>query len=56
MELHTQTRSTMNPDPEYDSIQGIFYNIHNVSEKSLSTTGKYIKIIIINYYFYNIIL
>jgi len=40
MELHTQTRINMNPDPEYDSIQGIFYTILNMSENS-SRTGKY---------------
>uniref|UniRef100_A0A2H8TGZ7 DNA polymerase n=1 Tax=Melanaphis sacchari TaxID=742174 RepID=A0A2H8TGZ7_9HEMI len=37
MELHTQTRINMNPDPEYDCIQGIFYTIFNVSENSLRT-------------------
>lgn len=40
MELHTQTRSTLNPDPEYDCIQGIFYNIYKTSEESSSKTGK----------------
>lgn len=37
MELHTQTRINMNPDPEYDCIQGIFYTIFNTSENSLKT-------------------
>lgn len=40
MELHTQTRSTMNPDPEYDCIQSIFYNIYDMSNENLSKTGK----------------
>lgn len=39
MELFTQTRSTFNPDPEYDCIQGIFYNVCNMSEISPSKTG-----------------
>ncbi|XP_001949189.2 DNA polymerase zeta catalytic subunit [Acyrthosiphon pisum] len=39
MELHTQTRINMNPDPEYDCIQGIFYTIFNMSENS-SRTGS----------------
>jgi len=43
MELHTQTRINMNPDPEYDCIQGIFYTIFNMSENSLRT-GKYINL------------
>lgn len=43
MELHTQTRINMNPDPEYDCIQGIFYYIYNMSENS-SKTGKYINL------------
>lgn len=42
MELHTQTRINMNPDPEYDCIQGIFYTILNMSENS-TRTGKYIN-------------
>lgn len=49
MELHTQTRNIMNPDPEYDCIQGIFYNIYNMSEENQSKTGKelnYIKFVI----------
>ncbi|XP_026812686.1 DNA polymerase zeta catalytic subunit isoform X2 [Rhopalosiphum maidis] len=37
MELHTQTRINMNPDPEYDCIQGIFYTIFITSENSLRT-------------------
>ncbi|XP_050053975.1 DNA polymerase zeta catalytic subunit isoform X2 [Aphis gossypii] len=37
MELHTQTRINMNPDPEYDCIQGIFYTIFNISDNSLKT-------------------
>lgn len=40
MELHTQTRNIMNPDPEYDCIQGIFYNIYNMSEENQLKTGK----------------
>lgn len=40
MELHTQTRSTMNPDPEYDCIQCIFYNVYNMSKENPSKTGK----------------
>jgi hypothetical protein len=40
MELHTETRSTMNPDPEYDSIQGIFYHICNTSKENSSETGQ----------------
>lgn len=39
MELHTQTRSTLNPDPEYDCIQGIFYNICNMSKENPSKSG-----------------
>lgn len=30
----------MNPDPEYDCIQGIFYSICNMSKESPSKTGK----------------
>lgn len=41
MELHTQTRINMNPDPEYDCIQGIFYTIFNISDNSLKT-GKFL--------------
>lgn len=50
MELHTQTRNIMNPDPEYDCIQGIFYNIYNMTKGNQSITGKelnYIKFFII---------
>lgn len=39
MEVFTQTRSTFNPDPEYDCIQGIFYNVCNMSENNQSRTG-----------------
>lgn len=46
MELHTQTRVTMNPDPEYDCIQGIFYNICNASKEIPLKTGKEINWII----------
>jgi len=44
MELHTQTRSTMYPDPEYDSIQGIFYHIYNMIEENPSKTSKKLQI------------
>ncbi|XP_050532925.1 DNA polymerase zeta catalytic subunit [Daktulosphaira vitifoliae] len=39
MELYTQTRSTLNPDPEYDSIHGIFYHVLSGSFDKTSTTG-----------------
>lgn len=43
MELHTQTRINLNPDPEYDCIQGIFYTVLNMSE-NLLRTGKYMNL------------
>ncbi|VVC26026.1 Hypothetical protein CINCED_3A006758 [Cinara cedri] len=39
MELHTQTRTTMTPDPEYDCIQGIFYRIYKMSKENDSKIG-----------------
>ncbi|XP_050435853.1 DNA polymerase zeta catalytic subunit isoform X2 [Adelges cooleyi] len=39
MELHTQTRSSFNPDPEYDSIEAIFYRVFSASQENPSTTG-----------------
>ena len=29
LELHVETRGDLRPDPEFDSIQGIFYSIFN---------------------------
>ncbi len=29
LELHTQTRGTLNPDPQYDEIKCLFYSIQN---------------------------
>lgn len=46
MELHTQTRTTMTPDPEYDCIQGIFYRIY---KENVSKIGKLIKLLHTNY-------
>lgn len=56
MELHTQTRTTKIPDPEYDCIQGIFYRIYKMSKENFSIIGKLIELhkikIPINLYLY----
>lgn len=39
MELHTQARTTMIPDPEYDCIQGIFYKVYKMSIVNSSMIG-----------------
>lgn len=44
MELHVHTRGDLRPDPEYDEIKAIFFNIANdvpvISDKPVKYTGK----------------
>lgn len=40
VEIHTQARGDLNPDPDYDSVRAIFYTIlHDVNNSKMEQTG-----------------